>query len=415
MRLAPTTNLSGCPIYGILVLCGVLALAACDQRAFDLQQARTREQWAVERAAFHEPLALAGTPRREYAWIPPDAPQREEFLVKREVFLAPDPARPETLFGPIADIAVDDAGNVYILDMGAGAVKVFSPAGQYLNSIGDGTGQGPGQLGRTGRLATGGGRLFYVSGPDRRFVTWSLDGEHVATRPLRYRVHDIQATNDGTLIASWRSNPDFPYTFQVGNLWSGGGVAPLAARARHPPNAVVRGSSTYNATEIPRPRNHFSVGPNRLYLTTTQFYEVLCYDLTTRAEAWVVTVNYPRVSFTDAERDTVLASVRTRVSNAQENEIEWPTHYPSLDVLLPLRVDGKGRLFVFPFAEDREPGAHYPVDVYDADGARIAVATMPYISWFVAHDDFVYGVEPSADDEISIIRYRVILPESTGR
>jgi hypothetical protein len=415
MHLVTATNPSRWPMCDTLTLLAVLALVACDPFMVDTEQARTKERWAVERAAFHEPLASAGTPRREYTWIPTDAPERAAFRVEREVFLAADPARPETFFGAIAGIAVDVVGNVYILDIGAGAVKVFGPAGRYLYSIGDGVGQGPGQLGRTGRLAVGGGRVFYMSGVDRRFVTWSLDGRHVGTRSLRHRVQDIQATDDGTLIASWRSNPDFPYTFQIGNLWSGGGVAPLASRARHPPNAVVRGTSTLNATESPTPRNRFTVGPNRLYLTTAQFYEVLSYDLLTRAEAWILTVSYPRVRFTDADREAVLASLRARISNPRENEIEWPTHYPSLDLLLPLRVDGRGRLYVFPFVKERELGHRYPVDVYDGDGNRIAVGTMPHISWAAAHEDFVYGIEPNASDEFDIVRYRLILPPSTPR
>ncbi|MDX1577195.1 MAG: hypothetical protein R3266_01875 [Gemmatimonadota bacterium] len=59
----------------------------------------------------------------------------------------PDPLRPETQFGHLADLAVDSDGRIYALDQQARHVVVFGPEGATRRIIG-GPGEGPGELGR---------------------------------------------------------------------------------------------------------------------------------------------------------------------------------------------------------------------------------------------------------------------------
>ena len=54
-------------------------------------------------------------------------------------------------FGVLSQITTDEAGNVYLLDRQLTEVKVFSPDGEYLNTIGR-EGEGPGEFRRPSDL-----------------------------------------------------------------------------------------------------------------------------------------------------------------------------------------------------------------------------------------------------------------------
>jgi len=366
----------------------------------------------MERAAFDEPLASPETPRREYDWIPADSPARASFRVERDVLITPDPQQPETMFYRVGGLGVDAQHNIYVLDFGDGDIKVFDRTGTYVRSVGEGRGQGPGQLGQGGRIAVADDRIYYVSGIDRRLVIWDLAGKELSTRSMRYHMHDIRATDERLLIASWRNPPNFPYTYQVGNLWNGGGVAPLISLAPYPRPVVVRGTRVHALNGVPIPMNEFALGADRVYVTRGDRYEVLGLDLETREEAWVLGVEgYPTLEFGASDREAVLAGEREDFGNIDDDEVDWPSHYPSLRVLAPLSVDGRGRLWVFPFVKEPARGAAYPVDVYDSDGMRVAVGLMPRFSWLATRDDFIYGVEVNANEELDVVRYRVTLDD----
>ncbi len=51
----------------------------------------------------------------------------------------------EVLFGVITSIITDDTGNFYMLDSQLNEVQVYSPDGEYLNTIGR-EGEGPGEF-----------------------------------------------------------------------------------------------------------------------------------------------------------------------------------------------------------------------------------------------------------------------------
>ena len=75
-------------------------------------------------------------------WTPEQA-----WRVEPDLLVAQDPARPETLFGYVADVAVDDEGRMYVLDAQAQAVRVLDRRGGYVRTLG-GPGEGPGELSR---------------------------------------------------------------------------------------------------------------------------------------------------------------------------------------------------------------------------------------------------------------------------
>lgn len=68
----------------------------------------------------------------------------DAWRVDEAQVLAPDPARPPTQFGYVADVATD-GDTLYVLDQMGQQVRVFGPDGQLARTIGR-AGEGPGEL-----------------------------------------------------------------------------------------------------------------------------------------------------------------------------------------------------------------------------------------------------------------------------
>jgi hypothetical protein len=90
----------------------------------------------------------------------------------------------DELFGLISRIITDDDGNVYLLDTQLSEVKVFSPDGSFLRTIGR-EGEGPGEFRLpTGMFFTPEGDLGVVQVAPGKIVLLTREGEPAGEYPL---------------------------------------------------------------------------------------------------------------------------------------------------------------------------------------------------------------------------------------
>lgn len=90
-------------------------------------------------------------------------------------------------FGVLNQITTDDTGNVYLLDRQLTEVKVFSPDGAYLRTIGH-EGEGPGEFVRPSDVfLTPEGRVAVVQGFPGKIVLLSKDGTPAGEYPTPKR------------------------------------------------------------------------------------------------------------------------------------------------------------------------------------------------------------------------------------
>ena len=122
----------------------------------------------------------------------------------------------EYQFGQIGLIALDSRDRIFVLDMQARDVRVFSPDGTYQQTIG-GPGSGPGELGaQVGALFMGPGDTLLI--PDlanQRVNRYAPDGTSLGSFPLRLEnglPMSIVATRTGVVAEQVRplSLPDRP-------------------------------------------------------------------------------------------------------------------------------------------------------------------------------------------------------------
>ncbi len=116
----------------------------------------------------------------------PATPMEDAKTVDMEMLweLGGDTDDEDQFFGIIADIEIDDQGNVYLLDSQLSEIKIFSDDGEYLRSIGR-EGEGPGEFRRAGALFfTADGNIGVLQTFPGKIVLLSPDGEPVGDHPL---------------------------------------------------------------------------------------------------------------------------------------------------------------------------------------------------------------------------------------
>lgn len=93
-------------------------------------------------------------------------------------------------WGP-RDLAIDAAGNVYVVDTGNKRVRVYDPTGVWLRDIGTG-GSGQGQLDEPAGIAISAeGQVFVADTWNRRIAVFDLNGNWIANHPIRAWYGDI--------------------------------------------------------------------------------------------------------------------------------------------------------------------------------------------------------------------------------
>ena len=91
--------------------------------------------------------------------------------------------------------------------------------------------------------------------------------------------------------------------------------------------------------------------------------------------------------------------------------VPWDTDTPPR---ADLRVDGQGRLFVFPNFRIDEDDPRSPVQVYSRDGEIIGSGYLNsrpvYLHWQASGQEHVYGVRVHpVSEEWEVVRYRLVL------
>jgi hypothetical protein len=103
-------------------------------------------------------------------------------------------------FDTPVDMAVDDAGGIYICDSGNQRIQIFGPDGQFVRTIGR-KGQGPGEFTFPGAIDIDGeGHLHVLDNPQKRIQVFTPRGEILKTIPVpRLRIDRMRLLQSGSL------------------------------------------------------------------------------------------------------------------------------------------------------------------------------------------------------------------------
>lgn len=407
---------------GWIVVVGCLAVG-CGAPAGSVDEAP--REWQFELSADATVLEPDPVPRAA----------RTELL-RPELDLTIGPAEGgEPPFFAALDLAVDADGSIYVQDAGAQNIKVFDADGAPLAVIGA-PGEGPGELSpATPALAVAGERVVLSDAILGRFTLWHRDGTLADTvvpaagELVAGQTEDLAGLSDGTFVVAYETP-----TVDTGRLLRFIRLDPAGELLVEYPTVPVEYTRALVAGRpgilpVVRGRGHMALSPaGELYLTPGDEYQILA--LTAAGEPrWALRSAWPRAPFPDDDIDrafdAVLGQMRAMGMEAEADHDSVENLPDELPALSAIKVDGRGRLWVFPYeywnpGEPDSLGADRPVDVYDANGTRLFTGLMPASfalaagqgsSWVVAAGDHVYGVEIDPDSfEQRLVRYRLDTP-----
>lgn len=351
------------------LLLAVLAVASCEPSEPDtgteLAHPLSVNEFIGER--------LGDAPIYPYEFLA--AEDREDWIeLAPDLIIEERPGDPRYAFGSMPpNLAVDDAGNIFVFDPSNHRIVVFDAEGEVVLSFGA-RGEGPGEFAVATRGAMGfrDGLLFMFKSGSVRF--WTPEGRFV--EHLFHRIDDYQevvAVDDGTFVT----------TDMRRVAGYAGGPHWLLARYAVDGDNLERGLRY--AVAPPWSQPDFAADPS--------------------GDAYMGIIG-------EGGRTSYLVAYDT------EANIRWvaPCAWPPGE-LLPAEVvlDGRGRIFFMPRVNKLTEVAERTVDVFTSNGQIIGRARIEnfqtHVKWQQTSGDFVYGVEADPDTfEWRVIRYRLQLP-----
>ncbi len=356
-----------------------------------------------------------GTPILEYAPVGREERDPDAIVLVEDLVIG---GEPDSVFYSTPQIAVGDDGTIFVLDGNDSSIRAFGPDGRLLRKFGR-AGQGPGEMEAGRGITIAGDQLLIADGLSRtRILAFTFDGEPVETQQTQrnFGLH-FHGLPDGTFVESTGMRVEDGSRRRIGGRYTRQGeelhryfdlegIPP-----RELPNtrdrSVLMGRAIQDSIRLTlaRPVSLESTG-ERLYATLYDQYEVLAMDLEGRP-LWALRVAWPRPPFEQSFKE----SSRSR---AERYEVDPDSlEFPELGVAVDrARVDGHGRLYVYPNVGDQpEDDPYQPIDVFSPEGELIAAGIGP-AGWVAAHGDHVYSWRHDEEtDDWYVIRHRLELNE----
>ena len=342
-----------------------------------------------------DPDAAAGAPRL-IAYPPVSLAEREGHLIALvEDLVIEERDERNYDFDRATNVVVDEHGYLYVHDSRRYRIVVYAPDGTFARAYGGAGEMAPFHL---GWIALAGDRLAISTGT--KVAVWSLEREHLYDRSLLRRAfsRDVEGTIDGSLVGS------FEMLDRGGEAWYSVEKVSLDEDRSFTYGAVRVPSRTATS---PRTRPGFAVTRiGEVFLTRADEYAVMAYAADGR-ERWVLTVG-----------NEASAARPGAATGAATVSAEGPAAAPALAIPdgrpghgHPLRADGHGNLYVFPYTGAGWDRDVVPVDVYSPRGERVFAGFIAARSWMRAKDEAAYGIETDGrTGRQRIVRYRIEAP-----
>jgi len=283
---------------------------------------------------------------------------------EEELVLRPDAESQELFFNIIAAVCVDDAGTIYVLDMGDCQIKVFSKNGGFLRSMGR-KGQGPGEMQMPSTMDLAGDERLVVYDMRKSclsFFTFSGDfiKEHNVAK--YFPLVRVRSDQKGHFAIQYHVRDEEIRGYRIilldSNLESVREITSVE-RKRNPPRVI----------RLINPLLHYWFTQDGQILTGySTDYELRFLNQNGDLVKKIITDYTPLpISNEEKQRLTEARFPDSRGGVPEGTKLEFPDHYPPFSSFF---TDSQGRIFVRTYEEAGE-GMHY-YDIFDPEGRYLA-------------------------------------------
>jgi hypothetical protein len=313
----------------------------------------------------------------------------EALVLEEDLAIGESTSEGDYLFSSIRAITVDDAGNIYVLDMKENHILAFDNTGKHLRTFGR-TGQGPGEFSTALTMGLTNRNVIVIEDLRNRLVYFSTEGEHIRNLPTaKTAVRRISVDSRSNIlgIVTVRDGENSRYELSKYdpdlNLLHTLGSAPT-------PSASTEGFNPFSGSIYYR----FDKD-DRVVWGIPDHYEIRICDTTGRL-AEKITKEYDPVEITEEEKKEAAEGIPQGIKLTipkYHNAFQW------------FATDDEGRIFVRTW--ERIPGNEgYFYDVFDLEGRYIAKIPLKFRPFLIRKKKF-YTVTEDEDGFHIVKRFTV--------
>lgn len=341
------------------------------------------------------------------------------------------------LFENPRGLAIAANGNVYVTDFAANHIKVFSPDGKFLRTLGHG-GQGPGDLGFPESIEIAGDRIVVHELMNRRISILNLDGTFVKSAPFAPddyygRFMGMKSLHDGRLVVfvergvpmnfSGRLAEDQDLAIELLPADLGTPRVIYKKKIRASRWAKNPETNAFHRVRFPyHPNICLSVDPSgRLAIGDNAKYEIEIYD-PDKGRISTFSRSYTPVKLEDKDKKAhfdsfVMAVVVDNVRKILPKPPDYIVQLTEFPEFLPpyrgLIFDSEGNLWVHLYTQNRATNVF---DIFSYKGEylhQIAVEGAPIDAWFTSSTrkcfsgNMLWIIEQDKEGYASLVKYRL--------
>ena len=366
----------------------------------------------VKRAAFGMMLGIAACSGEGSD----DAPMAAADAVsaRLELVTTIDPGEMDPFLN-VSSLALDDDGNVYVLDQGARNIRVFDPTGAPLRTIGR-EGAGPGEFATPYSLAWTGDTLAVLDPGNGRLELVTREGRHAATwrgsRITGRQVRLWQAGPSRFFLDGYRPTPEGKLQMLYVSAGPEGGSDTLVIPERTGADAATAvtcklANGTITWFEVPYASQRMqAVSPEgHLVIARTGDYRFTWVDTAGKIRR-MMAFGADTLRIEDAYWDSVrteYAAWRAKMAGADCDLSDLPRP-PRKDVLRAVEFDDQGRLWV-----EAATATGFRIDVWNAAADSLAVSFPaperdPEVPFVVRGDRLALVAEGDEGQQVRVYR-----------
>ncbi|MDH5467157.1 MAG: NHL repeat-containing protein [Candidatus Aminicenantes bacterium] len=314
------------------------------------------------------------------------------------------------LFYNPGNIAVDDQGNISILERGNCRIQKFDKNGKYLQTIGK-KGQGPGEFERPYSLLLDKNNNIYVS--DRRKIHFfNHTGEFVKTIPLSDQVNDFWVSPEGNIFGLITTRAERERTKIVVKMNSEGKILENIAQFAEVTQVMRKSGNvvqTFSITHSYNPSLYFVFSNDyQIFYGDSSEYSFSRINLDGEVEL-IVKKEEPLHSISQKEKDKIYEGfselIKQWPEGVVEEAVQFPVHRPFFDRIL---IDEKGRIYIKKVKPVLDETENVGFDIFNREGYYLYRTSLPFSPEIIKNGCFYDLFTSDETGEVKIIRYKVL-------